>query len=184
MNIPTALTTFRCVAVLAIAVALLWPFGALRGVALVLFVAAALTDWFDGYLARRWRQVTPFGRMLDSIADKMLVAVVLLVLCADGTIEGLNALAAAMILTREIAIAGLREHLAAQSVVVASTLLAKWKTTVQLVAIAVLIGAPLTGLPVIATSVGLAILWVATLMTVVSGVQYAAATRGHFANEA
>lgn len=180
MNLPTILTAFRCVAVLAIALALAWPFGPHRGLALVLFVLAAASDWFDGFLARAWNQTTAFGRMLDSIADKMLVGVTLIMLCAEGTITGLNALAAALILTREIAIAGLREHLASEAVVVSSTLLAKWKTTVQLVAIAALIAAPLTPFPAIAEYAGLGILWLATVMTVVTGTQYVLGARGHW----
>ncbi|RAI03851.1 CDP-diacylglycerol--glycerol-3-phosphate 3-phosphatidyltransferase [Acuticoccus sediminis] len=177
MNLPTILTSFRCLAVLAIAVVLVWPFGEHRVLALILFVVAAATDWLDGYLARALNQITSFGRMLDSIADKMLVSVTLLMLCAEGSITGLHALAAALILTRETAIAGLREHLASQEVVVPASMLAKWKTTVQLVALAVLIAAPIMPFPVIAKSAGLAILWVAMVMTVVSGAQYVWGTR-------
>ena len=177
MNLPTLLTWFRCIAVLAVAVTLAWPFGPHRGLALTLFVLAAVTDWLDGYLARTLNQTTAFGRMLDSIADKMLVSVTLLMLCAEGSIHGVHALAAALILTRETAIAGLREHLASKEVVVPASMLAKWKTTVQLVALAVLIAAPLVPFPVIANWAGLAILWVATVMTVVSGAQYVWGTR-------
>ena len=86
----------------------------------------------------------------------------------------------ALILTRETAIAGLREHLASKDGVVSASMLAKWKTTVQLVALAVLIGAPLVPFPVVANGIGLAILWVATAMTVVSGGQYVWETRHHW----
>ncbi|ORE92980.1 CDP-diacylglycerol--glycerol-3-phosphate 3-phosphatidyltransferase [Acuticoccus yangtzensis] len=177
MNIPTLLTTFRCLAVLIIAGALVWPFGAYQTFALILFILAALTDFLDGYLARAWNQTTAFGRMLDSIADKMLVSVVLVMLCANGAIFGFHAFAAALILTRETAIAGLREHLASKEVVVPASMLAKWKTTVQLVALGVLIAGPLMPFPVVANWAGLVVLWIATAMTVISGAQYVWGTR-------
>lgn len=177
MNLPTILTTFRLLAVIAIALAMAWPFGTAYTVALILFIAAAVTDFLDGYLARALNQTTAFGRMLDSIADKVLVGVTLVLLCADGAIWGVHAIAAAAILFRETAISGLREHLAAKTIVVPASMLAKWKTTVQLVALAVLIGAPLLPFPIVANWIGLAILWGATVMTVVSGAQYAWAAR-------
>lgn len=175
--IPNVLTVIRCVGVLAVAVLLVPPVGPHLWAALVVFAGAAATDWFDGYLARRWNQTTAFGRMLDSIADKLLVGVTLMMLCALGIIEGVHALAAALILTREIAISGLREHLGAKAIVMPPSLLGKWKATVQLIALAALIAAPLTPLPQVAKVAGLALLWGAMVMTVISGVQYAWGTR-------
>ena len=177
ITIPNILTILRCVGVLAVAVLLVPPVGPQRWAALIVFVAAAITDWFDGYLARAWHQTTPFGRMLDSIADKLLVGITLLMLCALGTIGDANALAAALILAREIAISGLREHLGEKGIAMPPSMLGKWKTTVQLVAIAALIAAPLSPLPDVARIAGLVILWIATVMTVVSGAQYAWGTR-------
>ena len=99
----------------------------------------AVTDYLDGYYARIWNQQSAFGRMLDPIADKLLVASCLLMLAADGIIHGWSLWAAIVILCREILVSGLREYLAALRVSVPVTKLAKWKTTVQLVAIGFLL---------------------------------------------
>src|SRR5690606_19528573 len=104
--------------------------------------AASITDFFDGYLARAWSQQSALGRMLDPIADKLLVAVCLIVLVAEDTVAGWSVWAAVIILMREIFVSGLREFLADLKVPVPVSRLAKWKTTVQLVAIAVLLVAP------------------------------------------
>ena len=111
----------------------------LRWVALAIFIAAAITDFFDGYLARTWDQQSKLGRMLDPIADKLLVASCLLMLAADETIKGWSLFAAIIILCREILVSGLREYLAELRVSVPVTQLAKWKTTMQLVAIGFLL---------------------------------------------
>ena len=107
--------------------------------ALAIFIAAAVTDFLDGYLARAWEQQSSLGRMLDPIADKLLVASCLLMLAAEETIRGWSLLAAVVILCREILVSGLREYLAELRVSVPVTRLAKWKTSAQLVAIGFLI---------------------------------------------
>ena len=111
----------------------------LRWVALAIFVPAGVTDFFDGYLARAWEQQSSLGRMLDPIADKLLVSSCLLMLAAEETIHGWSLLAAVIILCREILVSGLREFLAELRVSVPVTRLAKWKTIGQLVAIGFLI---------------------------------------------
>ena len=115
-----------------------------RWSALAIFIAASITDYFDGYLARAWQQTSNIGRMLDPIADKLLVSTCLLLLAADTdrTIAGWSLWAAIIILCREILVSGLREYLAALKVSVPVTQLAKWKTTIQMVAIAVLLAGP------------------------------------------
>lgn len=113
-----------------------------RWVALWIFVIASLTDFLDGYLARIWNQTSNIGRMLDPIADKLLVASILLLVAADQTIAGWSIWAAITILCREILVSGLREYLAALKVSVPVTRIAKWKTTLQLVAIAFLLAGP------------------------------------------
>ena len=102
----------------------------LRWVALAIFIAAGITDILDGYFARSLGQQSSFGRMLDPIADKLLVASCLLMLAADETIKGWSLWAAIVILCREILVSGLREYLAELRVSVPVTRLAKWKTTV------------------------------------------------------
>jgi CDP-diacylglycerol--glycerol-3-phosphate 3-phosphatidyltransferase len=124
--------------------------------------------------------MSDLGRVLDIIADKLLVGVTLVMLCADATVGGVHALAVALILAREIGISGLREHLAAREIVIPASLAGKWKTSAQLVAIAALIGAPLASGAVgeIARALGLVLLWIAAGLTVWSGAQYAWGSRG------
>ncbi|NDW06674.1 CDP-diacylglycerol--glycerol-3-phosphate 3-phosphatidyltransferase [Jiella pacifica] len=144
-----------------------------RWTALGIFVAASITDYFDGYLARAWNQSSTIGRMLDPIADKLLVAAVLLLLAAEGSIAGWSLWAAIIILCREILVSGLREYLAELKVSVPVTRLAKWKTTMQMVSIAFLLAGPAGDrfMPGI-TEVGLVLLWVSALVTLYTGYDY------------
>ncbi|MBP0614037.1 CDP-diacylglycerol--glycerol-3-phosphate 3-phosphatidyltransferase [Jiella mangrovi] len=144
-----------------------------RWTALGIFIAASITDYFDGYLARAWNQSSTIGRMLDPIADKLLVAAVLLLLAAEGSIAGWSLWAAIIILCREILVSGLREYLAELKVSVPVTRLAKWKTTIQMVAIAFLLAGPAGDefLPGI-TQVGLVLLWISALVTLYTGYDY------------
>lgn len=144
-----------------------------RWTALGIFAAASITDYFDGYLARAWNQSSTIGRMLDPIADKLLVAAVLLLLAAEGSIAGWSLWAAIIILCREILVSGLREYLAELKVSVPVTRLAKWKTTIQMISIAFLLAGPAGDkfLPGI-TQVGLALLWVSALVTLYTGYDY------------
>lgn len=173
MTIPTLLTLGRIAAVAVVAVLLMVPGEAARWAAFGVFLAATLTDWLDGYLARRLGQGSDLGRMLDPIADKMLVAVVLLMLVAEGTVGGVHVLAVALILAREVFISGLREFLGGAGVVVAVSGLAKWKTTLQLVATAFLVVAPVANLGAfLAWWIGVTLLWFAAFVTVVTGIDY------------
>ncbi|MFK0163808.1 CDP-diacylglycerol--glycerol-3-phosphate 3-phosphatidyltransferase [Rhizobium sp. NPDC090279] len=144
-----------------------------RWVALWIFVIASLTDFLDGYLARIWNQTSNIGRMLDPIADKLLVSAILLLVAADGTIAGWSLWAAIIILCREILVSGLREYLAALKVSVPVTRIAKWKTTAQLVAIAFLLAGP-AGDKVLpyTTEMGIGLLWIAALLTIYTGYDY------------
>ena len=150
------------------------PFDWARWFSLILFVTAAVTDFFDGHLARKHNVQSELGALLDPIADKFLVLAALLMLIAVGTLSGINVVAAIIILGREILVAGLREFLAGSSIKLPVTLLAKWKTTIQMVAIGFLIVGP-AGHSVLPGSVyiGLFGLWVAAIITVVTGYQYA-----------
>jgi cardiolipin synthase len=153
----------------------------LRWVALVLFISAGVTDILDGYLARSRGQQSTFGRMLDPIADKLLVSSCLLMLAADGTIRGWSLWAAIVILCREILVSGLREYLAELRVSVPVTRLAKWKTTLQLVAIGFLLAGD-AGDEVLARTIGailplvtftgLSLLWISALLTLYTGYDY------------
>ena len=157
----------------------------LRWLALVVFIAAGVTDFLDGYLARKWGELSSFGRMLDPIADKLLVAACLLMLVFDGTIRGLSTFAAVVILCREILVSGLREYLAGLNVRVEVTWLAKWKTTLQLVAVGFLIAgdagdAAFWGM---VTPVGLSLLWLSALLTLYTGWDYFRAGVRHLIDE-
>lgn len=146
-----------------------------RWSALFLFVLASVTDFFDGYLARIWHQTSNIGRMLDPIADKLLVSTCLLLLAADTdkTIAGWSLWAAIIILCREILVSGLREYLAELKVSVPVTKLAKWKTTVQMLAIGFLLaGSAGDKLWPYTTDVGLALLWGAAILTLYTGYDY------------
>jgi cardiolipin synthase len=160
-----------------------------RWSALVIFVAASITDYLDGYLARAWKQTSNIGRMLDPIADKLLVATCLLLLAADtdrhhAGIAGWSLWAAIIILCREILVSGLREYLAALKVSVPVTQLAKWKTTIQMIAIAFLLVGP-AGDKIFphVTQTGLVLLWIAAIVTLYTGYDYFRAGLKHIVEE-
>jgi CDP-diacylglycerol--glycerol-3-phosphate 3-phosphatidyltransferase len=174
VSLPNVLTYLRILAVPAVAMCLiLVPGDTGRWWALGVYVAACITDWLDGYLARAWRQQSTLGRMLDPIADKLLVGTTLLMLAHDNTIDRLNVAAAVIILCREILVSGLREFLAELNVKVHVTQLAKWKTTLQMIALGILLAGPAGNklLPGV-TLAGLTLLWVAALLTLWTGYDY------------
>jgi cardiolipin synthase (CMP-forming) len=184
LSLPNILTYGRLLAVPLVAGLIMWGGDGARWTALALFIAAAVTDFFDGYLARRWQQQSALGRMLDPIADKVLVAAVLLVLAADSTIWGAHLWAAIIILSREVLVSGLREFLAELRVSVPVTKVAKWKTTVQLVAVGFLIAGP-AGDKIMGhvTDFGLACLWLAAALTLYTGYDYFRAGIGRVMDE-
>ena len=194
MSLPNILTYGRiaaipvvvgCVFLQSIMYYPLW----LRWVALAVFIAAAITDYLDGYYARIWDQHSAFGRMLDPIADKLLVSTCLLLLAADtdrhqAGIAGWSLWAAIIILCREILVSGLREYLAALRVSVPVTKLAKWKTTIQLVAIGFLIAGE-AGEAILppTTLIGIVLLWVSAIFTIYTGWDYFRAGIHHLIKE-
>ena len=180
LSLPNLLTYGRLVGVPVVAGLILWGGDVAHWIALALFIAAAVTDFFDGYLARRWSQQSALGRMLDPIADKVLVAAVLLALAADRTIAGAHLWAAIIILSREVLVSGLREFLAELRVSVPVTKVAKWKTTVQLIAIGFLIAGPAGDkLVPYVSEFGLFCLWIAAALTLYTGYDYFRAGIGH-----
>ncbi len=174
-NLPNILTFSRIVAIPVLVGLLLFfddPLGSWLAFAAYLF--ACVTDFFDGYLARAWHQQSAFGRFLDPIADKLLVASTLLVLVGIDRIEGLTVLPAAVILCREILVSGLREFLAEVRVPVPVTTMAKWKTGIQMVALGFLLvgpAGPRFG-PLTTTEIGIYGLWGAAALTLISGYDY------------
>ncbi|MEW5728921.1 MAG: CDP-diacylglycerol--glycerol-3-phosphate 3-phosphatidyltransferase, partial [Pseudomonadota bacterium] len=141
-------------------------------VACGLFVAAAVTDWFDGYIARSRNQVSAFGRFLDPIADKLLGAAVLFMLVAFERVSGWSELPALVILLREILVSGLREFLAEVRIGMPVSRLAKWKTGIQMVALPVLLVGPAGPKVLPVQEIGEVCLWVAAALTLITGWDY------------
>lgn len=170
---PANLLTFFRIAVIPAFVATFYADGHLgHWLGLILFVTAALTDMLDGYVARRWNFLSPMGRFLDPIADKLLVATAIIMLVDSERIAGWDVLAAIVILCREILVSGLREFLAELQVAVPVTRLAKFKTTLQMFALSFLIlgvAAP-WGLPM--EMMGSVCLWAAAALTFYTGYDY------------
>jgi cardiolipin synthase (CMP-forming) len=173
-SVPNILTYGRVVAVPAVAGCLFWPEIAwARWLALGIFIAAGVTDFLDGYLARAWSQQSRLGQMLDPIADKLLVSAVLMMLVANHTIVSYSLAAAIVILCREILVSGLREFLAELKVSVPVSKVAKWKTTLQLIALGFLIAGP-SGDEIVpgVTETGLILFWISALLTLYTGWDY------------
>jgi cardiolipin synthase len=183
-DLPNLLTLSRIAAIplLVALVALRYPFTDL--VACVVFTAAAITDYFDGKLARSRRQQSDLGRMLDPIADKLLVGAILMMLVGMGRLSSLGLYPAIVIMLREILVSGLREYLAGIRIGLPVTSLAKWKTGFQMGALGTLLAgdssARLLGLSVVPVSlIGEIMLWVAAVLTLVTGWDYLTAGLRH-----
>ena len=214
LNLPTLLTVLRLLAAPGVAIMFLYftrPFA--DWLALILFVGAAVTDWFDGHIARSWKQETKLGAMLDPIADKAMVVIALMVIVAFSSWSPWLVLPATLILFREVFVSGLREYLGDVAGTLKVTQLAKWKTTLQMIAIAVLfsqgvfehylgmsvfgmdqqmieaildgevedhlgLGWKLAGMEW-AGLLGLALLWVAAVLTAITGFDYLRKAQPH-----
>jgi cardiolipin synthase len=169
LNLPNILTLSRIVAIPLVVAAFYLDQPAAAWTTFALFAYASLTDYLDGWLARRWSQTSDFGRFLDPIADKLLVAAILVMLVANGVLGGAEVVAVVLILIREILVSGLREFLADKNVGMPVSRIAKWKTAIQLLAIALLL---LTGVVDNANLAGVVLLWAATVLTVYTGLDY------------
>ncbi|MDO5706782.1 MAG: CDP-diacylglycerol--glycerol-3-phosphate 3-phosphatidyltransferase [Paracoccus sp. (in: a-proteobacteria)] len=197
-TVPNILTLLRLIAAPAVPLMFLYfhrPFADFA--ALTLFILAAVTDWFDGHLARAWQQESRFGAAMDPIADKAMVVIALVVITGYSGMNPWLILPVTVILFREVFVSGLREFLGAKAGLLKVTKIAKWKTTAQMVAIAVLfLGTGLayiehgrpprvgeTGLPwsttwsALATHLGLVLIWLAAVLTAVTGWDYFAKAR-------
>jgi cardiolipin synthase len=184
--LPNALTILRIVLVPVFAIAFVMPGDIARLVAFLVFVVAGVSDWLDGFAARKLNAGSDFGRMLDPIADKVLVAVALMMLVAEGTFSRpttgalslLRLVPALIILSREILVSGLREFLAGTRVSVPVTAIAKFKTAVQMVAIGAMLLTPLAeklapGIPALSyAAIAYGLLWIAAGLTVYTGYVY------------
>ena len=173
LTLPNILTLSRILALPLLVACLWWPhWPAGYALAFGLYCLMGVTDYFDGYLARAQGTVSKLGIFLDPIADKIMVAAVILMLVGTGDIGGFSTIAALVILLREIAVSGLREFLAQLQVSVPVSRLAKWKTTLQLVAFGALILAGALPAQVWIKVAGLGCLWAAAALTLVTGWDY------------
>src|SRR3954468_11043615 len=178
LSLPNLLTLSRILAV-PILVFLLWrPAPPDSGITFVLYCIVGITDYFDGYLARAQGRISRLGQFLDPIADKIMVGAVLIMLISSRKenpvpeIAGLNIIPGLVILLREIIVSGLREFLAELKVSVPVSALAKWKTTFQMVALgALILGGAVPDMPWV-HMVGIACLWAAAALTLVTGWDY------------
>ena len=171
--LPNWMTIMR-IAITPIIAVLIWIDEPAYGyqLALALYTIASVTDYIDGYMARRLNVESPLGEMLDPIADKLLVAAVLFALASVNSSGWVFLTPALIILIREFMISGLREFLAKQNVSAPVTRLAKWKTTAQILALGFLMGAPgFPGFP-FAHEIGITLLWLAAILTVQTGSGY------------
>lgn len=175
-SLPNQLTLARIAAIPVICLLLVIGWDWLRWLALILYVVAAVTDWFDGFLARTMNQQSDLGKMLDPIADKLLVGALLVTFAWTRDLSGWELIPAIAILMREIFVSGLREYLGNKAVSVPVTLLAKWKTTAQLVALFfVIVDGLLPSFGLISGT----LLWIAAALTVWTGWQYLVSSWPH-----
>ena len=187
LSLPNMLTYGRIAAAPLVGLTYYVPYDWGPWIAFGVFAIASITDYFDGYLARAWQQQSALGRMLDPIADKLLVAVCILILVADGVLDGWSIWAAIIVLMREIFVSGLREFLAELRVSLPVTRLAKWKTTMQLLAIGLLLIAPAIDQveakdgPVV--YLGLTFFWATAVVTLYTGYDYFRAGVKHIVDE-
>ena len=165
-SLPNLLTISRIVVIPVIFLSIYIHTAVWSMLAAVLFIVASITDYFDGYLARSRNETSAFGRLLDPIADKLLVASALIVILADNMVHPINFIPVIVILCREILVSGLREFLAEVHVGMPVTRLAKWKTGFQMTALSmILVGYMFHNL-------GVVLLWIAAVLTFVTGYQY------------
>jgi cardiolipin synthase len=185
--LPNLLTYGRIAAIPLIVGLLFWPGDpVMRWYALGLYALAGISDYLDGYFARVYAQHSSLGRMLDPIADKLLIAACLLILAANGSIRSWSIWAAIVILSREILVSGLREFLAEVKISVPVSKLAKWKTTAQIVSVGFLIAGP-AGDAILPTDwtriIGIILLWIAAILTIITGYDYMKASIRHLVED-
>lgn len=182
-SLANILTLSRIAAIPAVSALLYVQGPAGAWAAWAVYALACVTDWLDGYVARNWGQDSEFGKFLDPIADKLLVAAVLLLLVAQQRIDGWSVVSALVILCREIMVSGLREFLAKTAISVPVSRLAKWKTGIQMVALGVCIVGPFGpwGMPwVLIGEIGLGL---AALLTLITGWDYLRSGLRHINSE-
>jgi len=173
-NLPNVLTISRIVLLAPLLLMIYLPNDKLNSISVILFILIALTDFFDGYFARRQNITSEFGKMLDPIADKLLVVGVLIVLMIKGTIEDLSILAALLIIFREIFISGLREFAAnrnSQASIDVSQV-GKLKTAIQMLSLLLILSSLVLKNLTILLNIGIILLWISMVLALISGYKY------------
>ena len=173
-NLPNVLTISRIVLLAPLLIMIYLPNDQLNLISVILFILIALTDFFDGYFARRQNITSVFGKMLDPIADKLLVVGVLIVLMIKGTIEDLSILPALLIIFREIFISGLREFAAnrnSQASIDVSQV-GKLKTAIQMLSLLLILSSLVLKNLIILLNIGIIFLWISMLLALISGYKY------------
>ena len=184
VSLPNLLTYGRILAIPALVACFFVTGDWGRWAAMWIFIAAGVSDFLDGYLARAWQQQSAIGRMLDPVADKLIVSAALMMLAADGTIAGWSLWAGVIILCREILVSGLREFLGTLSVGLPVTRLTKLKTFLQMLAIGFLLaGSAGDKIWPYTTQFGLTLLWIAAILTLYTGYDYLRAALRHVMTE-
>lgn len=178
-KLPNYLTFMRILVIPGVVTSFSFPGVFAAWVGCGLFVAASVTDWFDGYLARKFKSTSSLGRIFDPIADKLLVAATLLMMAAYDRLGYTGLWPAVIILCREVLVSGLREFLAEIKVGLPVTRLAKWKTGIQMTAIPMLMVADYSPWFCYFGEVGEVLIWIAALLTVITGYDYLRAGLKH-----
>jgi cardiolipin synthase len=171
-NLPTLLTLSRIAAIPVLVLLLYLEVSWVDWLAMLLFVAAAVTDYLDGHFARTWSQTSVIGTILDPIADKLLVGAVIMLLVALDKISGTAVLPALLILLREIMVSGLREFLVPLGAKLLVSPLAKWKTGIQMTALGFLIVGDSGPWWIPVVLIGDMLLWMAGVLTMITGSDY------------
>ncbi|KAA6376677.1 MAG: putative CDP-diacylglycerol--glycerol-3-phosphate 3-phosphatidyltransferase [Streblomastix strix] len=172
LTLPNFLTVLRVVIIPIIAYSFFLDVRRRAIISSTLFFVASVTDFFDGYLARKLHQESDFGRVFDPIADKILVVIILIMLVSVGELQGINIVGTLIIVTREFLVSGLREYLSEIQVGMPVTVLAKWKTAIQMQSIFILVLYPLLPNPNLFKQIGICLLWTSVVLTIITGSQY------------
>ncbi len=178
-KLPNYLTFMRILVIPGVVASFSFPGTLAAWTGCGLFVAASVTDYFDGYLARKFKSTSSLGRIFDPIADKLLVAATLLMMAAYDRLGYTGLWPAVVILCREVLVSGLREFLAEIRIGLPVTRLAKWKTGIQMTAIPMLMVADFSPWFCYFGEVGEILIWIAALLTVITGYDYLRAGLKH-----
>jgi CDP-diacylglycerol--glycerol-3-phosphate 3-phosphatidyltransferase len=171
--LPNLLTYARIICIPALVFCMYLNTPNMRLCAFIIFVLAGISDFFDGWLARKWNMQSALGKMLDPIADKLLIAALLIMLVYVKDIKNFHVFSAIIILCREILVSGLREYLSAVSVSLPVTRLAKWKTAFQIISLGILIIAPsIDNKEQMLYFIGIVFLWISAILTLYTGYDY------------